>query len=163
MLRFPPPSLSKSTMAVANGTEVTSYIITVSLSVSICSVTAMGLSLNLRNLPILSRSLFAKLHIPSFTLDFFPYPFPALISHRRTPNGRISGRFASQYPSYGFDIEMMTTHSLLRSISGHPSPPSHAPSFSGSRGTCRWSRFPKSSLVSEHLWCDQRWKWWKLL
>ena len=54
----------------------------------------MGLSLNLRNLPVLSRSLLAKLHIPSFTLDFFPYPFPALISLRRTPNGRISGRFA---------------------------------------------------------------------
>ena len=128
-LRSPPPSLSKSAMAAANGTEVTSYIITVSLSVSICSVTAMGLSLNLRNLPVLSRSLLAKLHIPSFTLDFFHYPFPALISLRRTPNGRISGRFASQYPSHGFDIEMMKARSLLRSISGHPSPPSHAPSF----------------------------------
>ena len=142
-LRSPPSSRQKPATTATNGTEIPSYIIIVLLSVPVCSVTAAQLSLNLRNLPKLSSSLLAKLHIPTFALYFFHYPFPALISLRRTPNGRISGRFASQYPSHGFDIEMMKACSLLRSISGHPSPPSHAPSFSGSRGPCRWSRSPK--------------------
>ena len=124
---------------------------------AVCSITAARLSPNLRNLPKLSHTLLAKLHIPTFTPYSFPYPFPALISLCRTPNERIPGRFAS-YPSYGFDIEMMKALSLLRSISGHPSPPSHAPSFSGSRGPCRWSRSQKSSLVSKLLWHNQLWK-----
>ena len=62
---------------------------------AVCSITAARLSLNLRNSPKLSHSHLAKLHIPTFALYFFHYPFPALISLRHTPNGRISGRFAS--------------------------------------------------------------------
>ena len=110
---------------------------------AVCSITAARLSLNLRNLPRLSHSHLAKLHIPTFSPYSFPYTFPALIFLRHTPNERIPGRFASQYPSYGFDIEMMKALSLLRSISGHPSPPSHAPSFSGSRGPLGGRDSPK--------------------
>ena len=79
---------------------------------AVCSITAARLSLNLRNLPRLSHSHLAKLHIPTFSPYSFPYTFPALIFLRHTPNERIPGRFASQYLSYGFVIEMMKALSL---------------------------------------------------
>ena len=69
--------------------------------------------------------------------------------------------FASQYPSYGFDIEMMKVRALSRftCILYLTHPVSPVPEVYGYR---RWSRSQKSSLVSKLLRRDQRRQRWKL-
>jgi hypothetical protein len=106
--------------------------------------------------PIPSSSDFFSFFL-SLLPSLSPQSYPAIPFFNPPPFSMDDTQtaFATQYPPYGFDLDMMKVRLFPRNFFFIPTSLTLIP-LAASHGYCRWSRRQKGPLVAQFLCCTHR-------